>query len=420
MTDSSNGNTGTEGPSGQSEGKIFTSTPQWTSPVFYSGLGIGGLLIIAGFASTMFNVGTPAMAALVLAGGLGIILGAFGATALLKYQGLTVTGVGVLAIVLYSLLTGGTARHLIIAVKGVPPGSQASLYADDELHGSLRGKGYEFVLLNNAIKAGTMDFSLAWTGVDKRPNEALIAGISVETIRKLVGSGQTTEWIFSAADRSLTIGGRTFSNGRNDMPKQEAALLSGFGFVGSAHAQEGPLAVPEIVLDDLDSDNLYLRRLARAKLGELGPDAVPTMMEYWKADPGSYYKSLGVSVALTKMLDENQNNANAVGNWLQAEDYMVLVDATNAKDPTLQKYATDFLSGLGSPASTPIIIGAWPTASTEGQANSIRVLSNVAENLDPDAKADLITALQGPAVASYLQPMTENDYRLLLEKLKAM
>jgi hypothetical protein len=406
---------------------LFTATPQWTSPVFYWGLAVGGLLIVAGFASEIFNMGTALMIALLLAAGLGIIFGAFGSLALLKYQGVSVAGVGALGVLLFVLLTGGAGRHLTIVVKGLPTSSQATLLIGDELHAGLVKNRREFVLLTDKPAAETMDFSVAWdvwepvegeAELKKNSVEALINNIDVSNIRAHIGGGRETEWTFDAEKRTLRIGRSVFVNGDNDPNSKSADLGLSFSLVGQAFAQEAPVNLQQTLLE-LESDSLSVRRAARATLAEQAPQAVPQMMDFWRADPDNYRKALGVSVALTEYLRENKSSWQTVSNALQPEDYELLVGATDYPDETLQEFATEFLFDLGAPASTDAIIKGLPMATQDGQYNSIFVLTNVVPKLGTVEKVELASALTAPGVTQGFGPVTTAEYQKLLASLKA-
>lgn len=431
--DGGGGGAGAAGPAaaGDGNGGLLATTPQWSSPVFFWGLGIGGLLILAGFASELFNLGTSPVTWLLLAAGLGIILGAFGSLALVKYQSITVAGVGALAIVLFLLLSGGAGRHLTIVVKGLPLDSQANLVIGHELHAGLVNSRREFVLLDNDPQAETLDFAASWNVIEDvegekkaRTVEAVIQNVGVGNIRALIGGGRTTEWTFDPQARTLRIGGKTFRNGNNEEGGEQgggqgATSLPhfGLGLVSQAAAQEAGADIPTL-LQHLESDNLSVRRTARSALAEQGPVAIPYMMEFWRADPENYRRGLGVSVALTQYLRDNKGDWTAVSEKLGPEDYDLLVGATDHPDETLQEFATEFLFDLGAPESAEAIVKALPAATQDGQYNSIFVLTNVATRLDPTEKAELATDLMAPGVTSGFGPKTTVQFGKLLESLK--
>lgn len=413
VDDATDGGAGDEVRKRVVERALFAPIPQWRSPVFFSGLIIGLALIAGAYAGERLGIGTPAMTALTMAGGLGIMLGAFGSTAFLQYQGLAVTGVGVLSVALFLLLTDGTARHLKIAVKNVPKGAQASLYLDAEVHGSRRGNQYEFIVLDGAIAAQSMDLSLSWTE-DEKPTEALFHCIPVTNIRSLLGSGRTTEWSFQRADMTLAVGGATYQNGCKTL--ETAAATWSLDIVTPANAQE-PVPEVSMLLEDLESDDLTLRRSARTALALQGTDAIQPMMAYWAAAPHSYRRSLGVAVALAAFLRDNKAEADAVSTLFSRDDYKLLVEAAGHPDRTLRVYATEFLFDLGAPASAESILEALPFASDDGQYNSIFVLTNIVPKLPSRDKVDLSTALQAPGLVEGFGPATAQEYRELLVTL---
>jgi hypothetical protein len=148
------------------------------------------------------------------------------------------------------------------------------------------------------------------------------------------------------------------------------------------------------------SDNTWIRREARMKLAELGPNAVPGLIEEMSVDGADYRTRLGILVALTEMLRRNKAQASDISALVDAKDLGLLADAAADEDRTIRIFASEFLYDLADPRVVDLALDRIPTASDDGKYNLILVIKGAFERLSPEDQervAGDLSALQvGP------------------------
>jgi hypothetical protein len=395
---------------------IPTIPPPWSTPVFISGIIVGLMLTTAGFAALALGHGSPRLAQMIAATGLGIVLGAFGSTAVVRHQGLTIAGVAAITLVLFLVVTNGQGHYLRISVSNVPTAYQASLYIDQDIPGRRVKEArnqVDFMVVEQEIAGDTIKLLF-----HNENTEVPFDCIPATLVRPKLGSGGTMEWWFADDQQSLRISDRKVGRAceATETKVSAAKPFKWPAIVDAAQAQEALETVP-VLLDDLESTDVTIRRAAREGLARWGVEAVPEMMDFWALAPENYRRSLGVSVALTEMLRDNKDSAAVVSSKLQPQDFDLLVDAIADPDRTKRIYATEFLFDLGAPGSTQAIVEAFPSAGQDGQFNSIFVLTNVASNLDAAQKQELAADLVQLKQTLVLGDQTKTELEKLLDSL---
>ena len=354
-------------------------------PVFLAGVIVGCALAFGGLLANVSGIAAPSIALLILCAGLSIVLGAFGSTATMRFQGLVVSGVAALCMALFTLVIKEIRNSaVLIDVSGLPRGSRVDFHSGaHQFLGADRGGDrhniYQFVVFEDELVADVLGLTIvvpSATGEDNE-SELIFDCIARTDIEHALGSGQTLQWRFDdgATRKRLVEAG------------QSARQVSAFGpcpvavvatmpdwklpeLVTSAMAQPADVS---FAIADLKADSSPLRRDARIALAQQGVSSVRPLMDQWGKDPRSYRVRLGAVVALSEMLRSGKSVRQAVSNELAEADLQRLVMAAGEPDPTVQVYAANFLCSLADQRIVPLLPGAESGASDEGRKNLVRI-----------------------------------------------
>ena len=388
--------------------------PAWTTPVFISGIIVGLILVATGVCLEWLALVPSRVATLIVCCGLGIVLGAFGSAAVLRYQGLVIAGVATIAIALFLLLAQNMDNHLKISLTNVPEGMQATLFIDHEIPGarSFRNQ-YDFYILEQEVDAETVKLDLSGGAT-----EILFDCIPVKLVRPYLGSGKSVQWHLSKDQSEIRVADTRVPLGcePEDSGFAMSDALRPLALVGEAVAQVPQQSIETFLLD-LGNDDPSLRRTARTGLAAWGMVAVRPLMDLWAADPTDYRNALGASVALAEFLRDSKDQRKAVSELLTEQDLALLVDAIGNEDRTLRIYAGEFLYDLGDPRVVTPILERFPSASDDGQFNSLFVLTNVVPDLSPEERQALATRLREITSPIALGPKAQEQLTGLLAAL---
>jgi hypothetical protein len=350
--------------------------------------------------------------------GLGIVLGAFGATALVKLQGLTIAGTAAIAVALYYFLIETAPNHLRISVSNVPANMTATLKLDHNYPGARlagRRNQVDFFVVERDLKVRTVELDVA--GAD---GELPLTCFSSDHVVRLLGTGRTTEWQISADQSKLTIDGATVVDmtcADGPRPGNQANLVQLIPLLINPAFAQAPLETIETYLGDLSSEDSGLRRAARSGLAAWGLEAIPKMMEVWRAEPTHYRNALGVVVALTEFLRDNKDQRKDVAALLTDEDFALLIDAIGHPDRTMRIYATEFLFDLGAARLAGSLPHKFPEMSNDGKFNAVFVLSNVVPDPTPEEKVTLDSALTNHLATAEMGERTRAEMQELVDQL---
>lgn len=404
---------------------MLPQAPGWGTPTFYAGIIVGLGLVAGGLAVQALLIAPGNQTALIVCSGLGIVLGAFGSVATVRYQGIVIAGVAAIAVALFVLLSSGTPRHVMISLANVPRTMAADLYVDRFLpRVKTTDDQYEFYMIGDTMGAQKVRLLLEDSASDA---ELAFDCIPARFLRPHLASGKTLEWWLEADQKALRIGTEAIQPGclqdneeasQSSTPNLPPVASLGFLLVSPAVAQGQPTLEPiEKYLADLNSTDFAIRRFARDGLAQWGLEAIEPMMDLWASDPTHYRNTLGVAVALTEFLRNNKDKGDQVASKLSTEDLALLTDAISHPDRTLRIYATEFLYDLGAPAAAGPLVEKFHAMTQEGQYNSVFVLNNVVPNLGSAEKDALAIDLQTWANNSGVGPNTKLEVNELLTKI---
>ena len=372
--------------------------PRWTDQIFRAGLMVGGALLIVGLLCQAFNLVEPTLSSLIICSGLGIIFGAFGSTAVVRYKGFVVAGVATIAIALL-LVVDYLVRDDIVRLRidGDVRGARLDLLGDEALPGADHGKYFEFVVIGREIKSQRMSLIVTLPPAPPArvdPTEVSFECVPPSEIAKFLGSGKTVQWRFDAKTQRLVFGlGDSLQSGPCEDKSSPPPVARNGGFlVSSALAQDQP-DIKQLLLD-LESESAVVRRDARKQLTQLGASAVPIMTQHLQELPDNYRVRLGVSVALAEFLRDHKDQRKAVAATITDPQMELLTAAAGDPDRTIRIYASEFLYDLGDKRVIPIAQRLFDQASDDGKYNLIVVLQGAIPDLAPAEKQALTGTLR--------------------------
>ncbi len=369
-----------------------------TGHVFWAALGVGLALTALGIAMQWLSVLGITQSALILCSGLGIIFGAFGSMATIRYKGVVIAGVAAIAIVLLVVVHHYIREDVVIVqIDGDVKDAKIALIGERHYWGAELGGTYEILILADGgeIRQDRMHLIIEVPeGTNGHYREIPFDCVPTDAIAPYLGSGRKLQWRFNKAAEQITDSrGRTIDQGpckgRVDAAP-EAAWGVPFGLVGSAHAQGDAIGAALVALE---SDSSIVRREARSKLADQGLDAIRPMLDFLVLDPRSYRKTLGVSVALTEMLRERKDQRQEFIEVISEPDLRELAKAAGDPDRTIRIYASEFLFDLGDPRVVPIALEIFPNASADGKYNLLIVVQGAVPYLTEGGQKELRAAL---------------------------
>lgn len=382
---------------------------------FWASAVIGLALAAAGVGLQSQGLLGTTTSQLILCSGLGILFGAFGSTATIRYKGAVIVGVAAVSIVTL-LVVDYLVRDDFVRVRidGPVKGAQVELVAasDYSYYGRADPRYYEFLLVGD-IKADKLGLYITFPKTeDKKEREVPFPCIAPDRINPYLGSGRTLQWRYDEARGLLldSAGEPIASIGCPDNTAVTGDPLPtlGLSFVRSAYAAD----ISEM-LRQLESSSTIERRGARSQLAASGPQIVQPLLEAF-ADPAiSYRLQLGIVVSLTEMLRENKSTRQSISQMIKRDDLARLIEASADPDRTIRTYASEFLFDLGDTRVVPIAFDSFATASDDGKYSLLLVVQGTLPYLSSTerARAEAMLADIRPNVG----PKTQN----LIDKITA-
>lgn len=358
-------------------------------PIFRYGLGVGLGLVLFGALCMYQGITTQPIAKLLVSAGLGIVLGAFGAGALLKLpQGITVMGVAALAVLLFQMLQNNpTESYVKVTISGDVQETQVDFVGERSYLGAFQKaeRFYRFIVFGNELSHSVMSLYITTTA-DHR--EFIFDCIKKDLIAAHMASGGTVSWRFNKAKGELL-------NATDDSLVAKVGSCRNAGqaslhfpdLISSAHAQPSFDAKP--IIQQLESESGYVRRNARTTLARMGTSAVAPILESMRKQPTDYRTRLGLVVALAEMMREHKAERQKIAGMMSQADLAWLAQAATDEDRTIRIYASEFLYDLGDPRTVQEVKKQFPTAGDDGRFNLLLSLQGTVPYLNAAQKTDV-------------------------------
>jgi hypothetical protein len=366
--------------------------------LFYGGIVVGMIVVVVGILTNYYYWAGITEARVILCSGLGIILGAFGSTATVKYRGIVITGVAAVTIVLSYVVVDQAAKTLTKDAFGTILGdfSRANLQisGDHECLGALKrhGKEYKFVV-EGQIKEPNIMLDITFRDKNDKIMREPTYVIESKHINKYIGTGRKFVWSYDK-EKDVIIDSLDEPIGKIKITKnyfRGKNYLCGFlrprSWVLPSPAFAGTQRNLKDIFDDLTSESAKGRRDARSELADRGPSVVEPMMKEFGNHQNIYRIRLGVLVALTEMLRNNKSLSPAVSKELSSKDLELIVKALNDDDRTTRIYAGEFLYDLGDTRVVDPALESAKTSKEEGRYQSVFVIKGAFQELPVDKKA---------------------------------
>lgn len=375
-----------------------TPTSHLIGPVFWAAIGVGILLIAIGGGSLAARLTSAMPALLVLCAGVGIVLGAFGSSATVRYRGVVVAGVGALAVILFALTERTMEKGYAFGdISGDVRSSTIRVVGDRAYHGAFEGRHYQFVVLGREIQKRNLEVEIVFPPTEGKEDDQtfLFECVDSSELSRALGSESTVEWRFDRKRGVLLRDGRdggavteVGTCGAGAAEPQAAGLI----LIPRAHAEDDPARVRR-QLDDLRSGSVDVRREARQALAGGGLAAVRPMLDTLAGADVSYRARLGIIVALTEMLRADRSLGDAVAAQITPEDLDRLAAAAGDPDRTIRVYASEFLYDLADPRVVPIARQRLVAASEDGRYNLLLVIKGAYQRLPAAEREELARGL---------------------------
>lgn len=374
-----------------------------TTTLFWAGLVAGVVILIGGCLASYGNLIPSAISLLIIVSGLSIILGAFGATATINYQGVTMAGVAALCVILFYVVMGQIRNPSVrVDVSGFPRDSSVDFYSGStHFLGALRGDHhdlYEFAVFQDDLRANVLGLAvtLPKQADGNVPADIIFGCIDKASITGWLGSQSSLQWTVDLRKNRLVTIDRQKSvllSSLGDCPGEIAAAGSNsFAYskllpIGSALAATAVDLSARI--QDLTAESSAIRTDARRTIGAEGPAAIKPLMDNWRKQPTAYRVRLGAVVSLVEMMRSMKAQKRTIGSELGNDDLLLLVQAATDADRTIRVYASEFLFDLADPRTAGVALQLISGASPDGQYNLALILTSVAAEMPPAERANL-------------------------------
>lgn len=369
--------------------------------IFYLGLIVGLVLFVVGILfKTYFGF---AMGTLIICAGLGLILGAFGANAVvsLPMQGITIAGVAALAVVLFWVVLAAMEDKYLKVEVNFEDGQDKKVESiqlvssEDHLGARMRHKNsFLFVMFGSKIEIPYLQMHVKFYGSDE---PLRLACIKREFFVPHMGSGETLSLFYDNKERTLYdvsmkkisgVGGcpmqKTLSNEFADLHKLDIKIKNKFSIFSAALADGGDssgsgkvYSIGKLMLA-LQSDYAHERREARLLLAEIGKDAVVPMVERFKQENNgsrNYRQILGILVAFVEMSD-NVELRDYISSNFDDEFLVAVIDSVNDKNRYIRLYSSELLSLVHHPKTIKYAFDKFDSASPNGKYNYALLIRN--------------------------------------------
>jgi len=368
---------------------------------FYCGLAAGFLLSTAGFFLTDKN---PIAAHLVLSCGLGIVMWSFGARAYIEHKNWVASGSFAIAMIAFSALMyfqppgkgDRQEQYAYIQISGMPAKTKVKLSGKTDLLSSSFGTVHEFVAMKRHIDTpylrATFDVPIADTKETFEVNFECLPKLEFSSI---IGKTEPNYWVFDAENELLfnagdkSLGARkkpcvTASNTYNNNP-------IGFWITSAFAASTTTI---NSLLETIKIDDVRERRWARSTLAAKGISMVKPSLAALLAPNSSYRTQLGVSVALSEMLEKSPNLRQTISKMTSNQALKKLVQLTGHPSRTMRTYSTGFLYQLGDPRTIGIAFAKLNKPKSPYPFNAVKVIEGTLVHSSPEEKIKVANLLK--------------------------
>jgi hypothetical protein len=281
--------------------------------------------------------------------GFGIILAALGTSATVQHKGLTITGGGAVAVILYFLIyyIGSKPITYGIIEGGFNSKTNIIMYDDGYILGALRKINdtnmlYKFVLEGEGIKGSCLKLF-----IDENPP----CEIEKKFIDPYLNKERTIEWTYNDKTKCITdkqtkekIWSPEIENvNTNNSNKFIFSIKPNF-----CYAQPPQDDISQAILD-IQSDNLIIKNEGYNKLIDKKSDAIKPLISKLSASQQDEKIKLNILYVLSKITKQHPESTTNIKKVLSEDDLRLLSTMSKDENQLIRKYSTEFLFKLSDP-----------------------------------------------------------------------
>ncbi len=334
--------------------------------LFIAGILVG--LAMTGFGFFLQQSSQSNSARLIMVCGLGVVLGAFGSTATIKYKAYVVGGAAAIALVLGYFLQhldkSEIEKFVLVQIVGVPEGAKLEIFSARNFYGAELERSYEFLVLQRHLNSKHLGAVLTIPSEDDATEAEILElnCIKKHEILPFVKDRETIFWSYDNDSQALfNDQGAKISKQGNCIPAHEATVTNTdtdktvIGYlkrnlgqllpVNSAYAAS--LGDIQRFAKQLSSRSSLKRRQARKELSTIGPQSVKPLLDIYIKARKSDRTRIGILAALGKMIRKNKAKRRQISDDISIQHRRLLLTDAIHKNRSLRNYSAGFLSYLG-------------------------------------------------------------------------
>lgn len=335
--------------------------------VFIAGILVG--LIMTGFGFFLQSSQSNS-ARLIMVCGLGVVLGAFGSTATIKYKAYVVGGAAAIALVLGYFLqyldNGELDKFVLVQVVGVPEGTRLEIYSDRNFYGAELDRAHEFLVMQQHLRSRHLGAVLTLPQDDSSSENQILELNCIKKLELLpfFQNRGTVFWTYDSESQALfNDKGAKITKQGSCRPSHEEAGKNNSGnetVIGSLRRNLGQflpinsafaasLGDIQRYTKQLSSRSSLKRRKARQELSTIGPQSVKPLLDIYIRARKSDRTRIGILAALSKMIRKNKAKRRQISDDILIQHRRLLLTDAIHKNRSLRNYSAGFLSYLGDP-----------------------------------------------------------------------
>lgn len=389
---------------------------KWTVVSGFLLIFIGVVLIVGVFGKLTINL-------MLVTSGLGIIFYAFGTEAKIMDNNFNfvLVGSGAVAVILFLLANKYIAEgYLHIHIK--PDRKIGNVYHMDLVgDSSYKGKynketeSYEFVVFGPEIKN-----SMRIKAVINENEEDYESGcIATSHVEGYLSSGGTLLWdLREGSEVFVSNTDKKIASTTSCTIAKKSPPSANFNIISLAYAEDRqdetpqePIAINQL-LESLDSDSTFKRRVAREQLADAGVAIVEPVVDLISSESASYREKLGGYVALSNLVDSKDVDKTEIALKIEDAQLENIYSSINLQESTMKIYSTNFLHNLQDARLLSYSLESLKEVDLDGvsreQINVIKSTFKALEQKDKDEYLSKLAEINSPQSAKVMEEITKD------------
>ncbi len=338
------------------------SKPPKLDFLFIAGILVG--LAMTGFGFFLQQSSQSNSARLIMVCGLGVVLGAFGSTATIKYKAYVVGGAAAIALVLGYFLQhldkNQIDKFVLVQIVGVPEGAKLEMFSARNFYGAELERSYEFLVLQRHLNSRHLGAVLTLPSEDAAEEGEILElnCIKKHEILPFAEKRETIFWsydndsqaLFNDQGAKITKQGSCRSaheEAAKDIEKETTVIGQLQQILTTGRAYAAGLGDIQRYTKQLSSRSSLKRRKARQELSTIGPQSVKPLLDIYIQARKSDRTRIGILAALGKLIRKNKAQRRKISDDILIHHRRLLLTDAIHKNRSLRNYSAGFLSYLG-------------------------------------------------------------------------